>query len=376
MRHVIGVLTAATLVAGCTAYTSLDTLRTSAALLTPAGPTPDPTPTLGPTPTPSPKLLQVSTYAGSVGGNDNGPLSSATFQAPHALVKNATGDIFVSDPTGRIRRIDTSGNVSTFVGKGDGITTEGTGTEASIYAPIGLALDSNGYLFAVSQSGNRIVKISPSAVQTYFAGTGLSGGTDGAGGVAMFSSPASLCIDAQDNLYLADSGNHRIRKITPSGQVSTVAGSTAGYVDAQGTAAQFDRPYGIAIDGSGNLYVADTNNKRIRKITPDGTVSTVAGTGATGSQDGPASSATFEGPQSLTVAPDGSLFVSDGSRLRRIHEGQVTTVAGSDAGFEDGTASQAKFKKLFGVLFLSSETLLVADYQNSRIRRIDHYPSN
>lgn len=372
MRHVIGVLTAATLVAGCTAYTSLDTLRTSAALLTPAGPTPGPTPT----PTPSPKLLQVSTYAGSVWGNDNGPLSSATFQAPHVLVKNATGDIFVSDPTGRIRRIDTSGNVSTFVGKGDGITTEGTGTDASIYAPIGLALDSNGYLFAVSQSGNRIVKISPSAVQTYFAGTGLPGDTDGAGGVAMFKSPASLCIDAQDNLYLADNGNHRIRKITPSGQVSTVAGSTAGYADAQGTAAQFDRPYGIAIDSSGNLYVADSNNKRIRKITPDGTVSTVAGTGVSGSQDGPASSATFEEPKSLTFAPDGSLFVSDGARLRRIREGEVTTVAGSDAGFEDGTASQAKFKKLFGVLFLSSETLLVADYQNNRIRRIDHYPSN
>ncbi|MNR94392.1 Serine/threonine-protein kinase PknD [compost metagenome] len=365
MRNLIGVMTAATVLAGCTAYSSLDALRPTAALLAPA---PTPSPKDDPVPLGPP---QVSTYAGSTPGDDNGTLATATFFAPHALVRNATGDIFVSDPTGRIRRIDTEGNVSTFVGKGDGLNTPGIGTGASIYAPIGLALDSHGNLFAVSNSGNRILKITPSAVQSLFAGIGLPGATDGSGDEAEFRSPAGLCIDAQDNLYVADSKNHRIRKVTPSGHVSTVAGSTEGYSDAKGSAAQFKAPYGLTIDASGNLYVADTGNKRIRKITPDGTVSTVAGTGASGSEDAPASSATFEEPLSLAFAPDGSLFVSDGSRLRKIRNGQVTTVAGSDAGFEDGTAAQAKFEKLYGLLFLADDSLLVADWRNHRIRRLD-----
>lgn len=376
MRHTFGVMTAAMLLVGCTAYMPIDPLLTSAALLTPAGtatpridlvpdgPTPDATKSVGPP--------QVSTYAGSVSGTQNGTLSTATFAYPHDLVKNATGDIFVSEPGSQlIRRIDPAGNVTTFVGNGHAINAPGTGTGASIYAPLGLAIDSKGNLFASSAAGHTILAITPSGGVSIFAGGPIPGHADGQGTAASFRSPYGLCIDAQDNLYVADKGNHRIRKITPAGVVSTVAGSSAGYLDANGTSAQFDAPYGIALDAAGNLLVSDGKNKRIRKIAPDGTVTTLAGTGATGSEDGLASSATFEDPTSLSFAPDGALYVSDVSRLRRIKDGQVTTVAGSEAGFAEGLAPQAQFKVLYGSLFLSAETLLVADMRNFRIRRLD-----
>lgn len=314
---------------------------------------------------------QVSTYAGSTMGDQDGTLAIARFGGPFALAKGPNGDLFVADAMyHRIRRIDAAGNVTTFAGSGAMATTPGTGTGASIASPMGLAFDSQGNLFVASYVGHAILKITPAGVVSVFAGSGTSGSTDATGTAATFNSPIGLCIDAQDNLYVADSHNHRIRRITPGGTVTTWAGSAAGFHDANGTSAQFRFPFDLAIDAAQNLYVADSSNQRIRMITPGREVSTVAGTSTTGTQDGPTSSATFQMPQGVTVAPDGSLYVSDLASIRRISGGQVTTVAGSTPGFLDGPGAQARFSMPSGSLFLPDGALLVADRGNYRIRRI------
>ena len=321
--------------------------------------------------------VQVFTYAGSTMGDQDGTLTTARFGQPFALAKGPNGDLFVADAMyHRIRRIDAAGNVTVFAGSGGMANVPGTGTEASTREPMGLAFDSTGNLFVSSYQGHAILKITPAGDVSVFAGSGLQGSTDGKGTAASFDRPMGLCVDTQDHLYVADTYNHRIRKIAPDGTVSTWAGSTQGFNDANGTSARFDYPMGLAIDGAQNLYVADASNRRIRMITPGQEVTTVAGSSTPGSMDGLASSATFMLPQAVTVAPDGSLYVSDLSSIRRIKAGQVTTVAGGpSAGSADGPGAQAQFSLPAGSLFLTDSSLLVADRGNFRIRRIALPPS-
>jgi len=319
--------------------------------------------------------VQVSTYAGSsTAWHQDGTLATALFGQTAAIAKGPNGDLYVTDASfHRIRRIDSAGNVTTFAGSGTMANVAGNGTAASIMNPMGLAFDSLGNLFVASNLGHAILKITPDKEVSIFAGAGTKGFAEGKGTAAKFNRPVGLCVDSQNNLYVADSENHLIRKITPDGTVSTWAGSTSGFSDANGTSAQFNAPFGVAIDAAQNLYVADTSGMRIRKITPGRDVSTLAGTGDSGFQDGPASSATFFVPTALSVAPDGSVYVSNAYVVRRIKEGQVTTVAGSTQGFADGTGTQAQFNLLFGSLFLPDGSLLVTDA--SRIRRIVLPPS-
>lgn len=314
----------------------------------------------------------VTTYAGqSTSGHVNGSAPDARFNAPVALAKR--GDyVYVADMSNhRIRRIDANGAVTTWVGDGTATNTAGNGTSASIHEPAGLVFDSTGNLFVASYRGNRILKITPDGDVSLFAGNGAIGYLDGTGTAASFHYPIGLCMDASDNLYVADAYSHRIRKITPAGVVSTFAGSGAPVsVDGTGTSASINRPSGLAIDGAGTLYVAEYAGARIRTISAQGVVSTLAGAAGSGFQDGLLPSARFSQPAAITRAADGALYVSDANRLRRIKDGVVSTVAGSDAGFEEGAAAQAKFNSPFGSVLLSSDTLLVADLVNHRIRRV------
>ncbi|MBE3605038.1 hypothetical protein IMX07_15585 [bacterium] len=208
-----------------------------------------------------------------------------------------------------------------------------------------------------------------------FAGSGASGSSDGTGTAAQFNNPYTGAIDSAGNIYIADLGNNLIRKMTPSGTVTTVAGSgVAGYADGPALSAQFNQPRGIAVSPTGDLYVSDAYNQRIRKISlTTGQVTTLAGSGATGTTDGVGTAAQFSYPEELVVNASGTIFLvdSNNSRIRQITpDGTVTTLAGSTAGFADGTGTAAKFNYPRGIVLDKSNNLYVTDYTNNRIRKV------
>ncbi|MCU6434671.1 gluconolaconase [Undibacterium sp. Jales W-56] len=211
--------------------------------------------------------------------------------------------------------------------------------------------------------------------QIVFAGDGLAGLKDAESGVARFSDPYGVVLDASGNTYVSDAGdNNRIRKISPQGQVTSLAGEREGYADGLGAAASFNTPSGLAIDAAGNLLVADTGNNAIRKITPQGLVSTVAGTGVAGFQDGPAKTAMFNGPIGVAADQSGNVYVADtyNDRIRRISpDGQVTTIAGSRPGYSDGIGMDALLDTPCAVMVDPQGELLIADTRNNAVRRID-----
>ncbi|MDR2208342.1 MAG: hypothetical protein LBE22_05145, partial [Azoarcus sp.] len=226
--------------------------------------------------------------------------------------------------------------VSTLAGGEEGFA-DGVGGEAKFYWPFGITSDAAGNLYVADGGNHRIRKITPAGEVSTLAG-GEEGFADGVGSDAEFDHPSGIAIDAAGNLYVADGGNHRIRKITPAGEVSTLAGGEEGFADGVGSDAKFEHPFGITVDAAGRLYVADTANDRIRKITPAGVVSTLAG-GELGFADGVGSNAKFSRPFGITSDAAGNLYVADtvNNRIRKITPaGEVSTLAGSEEGFADG----------------------------------------
>ena len=215
-------------------------------------------------------------------------------------------------------------------------------------------------------------------VTTLIGGTGVAF-ADGNGTTARVYHPAGLAVDSSGNLYVADTYNHRIRKITPASDVTTVAGSgTATFADGTGAAASFCFPEGVAVDSSGNLYVADAYNHLIRKITPAGVVTTLAGSSSSGYADGTGVAASFNQPHGVATDSFGNIYIGDyyNHRIRQVSPaGVVTTLAGNVTGigngaFADGTGAAASFNSPFGVAVDSSGNVYVADYGNNRIRKI------
>ena len=266
-------------------------------------------------------------------------------------------------------------NFTTIAGSAGQGSINGTSTNAQFYSPGGVAMDWSNNIY-VADTGNHIIrKIAPNGSVSTFAGSpGLAGSTDGAN--ALFNSPQAVAADRAGNVYVADTGNFTIRKITPAGIVSTLAGSAgvAGSTDGQSTNAQFFEPEGIAVDSSENVYVADTWNHTIRKITSAGAVTTFAGSaGNFGSSNGVGSTAQFYEPQGITVAPSGNIFVADtgNNTIRQISSGgSVTTLAGSAGNFgsTDGNGANALFDSPEGISADASGNLYVADSLNNTIR--------
>ena len=252
-------------------------------------------------------------------------------------------------------------------------------TAALLQYPAGIARDSAGNLFVADASSNTILKITAAGVVTTFAGTsGSVGSADGTGASARFNQPSGVAVDAAGNVYVADAGNATIRMITPAGAVTTLAGSTAsrGSCDGTGTAAWFNQPNGIAVDTVGNVYVTDALNATVRKITSAGAVTTLAGSaGSRGETDGNGAAARFNFPSGVAVDAAGNVYVADtyNDTIRKVTPvGTVTTVAGSAGitGAVDLTGTNALFNQSFGVAVDAAGNVYVADTGNAIIRRI------
>ncbi|MBL9195000.1 MAG: hypothetical protein JNJ82_21770 [Opitutaceae bacterium] len=270
--------------------------------------------------------------------------------------------------------------MTTFAGvAGSRGSVDGTGAAARFGNPWGIAIDSDDILYVADQANHVIRKITPSAQVTTLAGApGVAGSQDGTGAEARFRQPLGVAVDREGNVYVADLANHLIRKVTKAGVVTTLAGAAGvrGTTDGPAADARFASPFAVSLDSKQNLYVADTGNHSVRRITPDGVVSTVAGTGGQiGSADGTGSAARFNNPNGLVVEPiTGDVYVADTGNhvIRRVSAaGVVTTLAGLSGtiGGVDGLGTEARFQFPSGVTIDRAGRIVVADNGNSAVRR-------
>jgi sugar lactone lactonase YvrE len=330
----------------------------------------------------------VTTLAGAASiGSADGTGNHAAFYWPKGAAVDNSGNVFVSDTFNHtIRKITPTGVVSTFAGTaGNFGGNDGAGGNARFYAPQGIAMDAGGNIYVADTANNIIRKVAPNGTVSTLAGTpGVQGQGDGSSISAQFNGPEAVALDNASNVYVADTGNHTIRKISLGGVVTTLAGfpghpgSFDSNMDNNGTnVARFCSPAGLAIDGSGNVYVADTGNHTIRKITSAGGVSTVAGLpGVWGSADGINRDARFFQPQGITVDDQGNLFVMDsGNHTMRMltpsgTDWIVTTIAGQPdvGGIADGSGGTAKFFYPAGLGMNDSGVFAVVDSGNNVIR--------
>jgi sugar lactone lactonase YvrE len=316
----------------------------------------------------------VTTFAGEgTGAFNDGSLLSAKFKSPTGITIVSDGTLFVADMGNhRIRKIS-NGLVSTFAGSDTEGSINGHGLDAQFISPYHIGSDKNGNLYVLDQEVSVIRKISPSAVVSVFAGIENPGFLNGAAATAQFQTDASAVIaDQSGNIYIGDTFNNSIRKINPDGQVTTFAGMQAeGFRNGDAMNAQFRYPVAIVFDKQGNLFVADEGNFCIRKITTDGIVSTFSGSGTGGSADGDHTTAQFNFINDMVTDSQGNLYVADDNRVRKItSDGTVSTIAGSSAGYQEGDGASARFHGIGGLGVDASGNLYVADIANNRIRKI------
>jgi sugar lactone lactonase YvrE len=328
----------------------------------------------------------VATIAGMPGqqGSADGRGSSARFFEPHGIASDGAGNLYVSESyNNTIRKIvAATGDVTTLAGAvGQHGAADGTGADARFNEPAGIASDGTGRLYVADYENSSIREVAiATADVTTIAGEGRPKIADGTGAAARFNNPAGIAGDGAGSLYVADSANSAIRKVAlATGAVTTIAGAGwSGSADGAGAAARFSNPEGIASDRAGNLYVADTGNNTIRKIAvATGSVTTIAGAaGQFGSADGTGAAARFSGPTAIISDGAGSLYVADtaNSTIRKVAlaTGAVTTLAGAGSpGSTDGTGAAARFSYPYGIAGDGAGNLYVADTGNSTIRKID-----
>ena len=325
---------------------------------------------------------------GSFGG-DGGPASEGRLAFPTGVATDGAGNLYIADSDNhRIRKVDSSGTITTiagFVDPGDG----GPATEAQLDYPVGMAVDGAGNLYIADQINHRIRKVDSTGTITTIAGSGETGfdggsfgGDGGPAGEGRLAFPTGVATDGAGNLYIADSGNHRIRKVDSSGTITTIAGTGELGFGGDGGPASEGRlalPTGVAVDGAGNLYIADSGNHRIRKVDSSGTISTIAGTGELGfgGDGGPATDARLAAPTDVAVDGAGNLYIadSDNQRIRKVDSsGTITTIAGTgELGFggDGGPATDARLAFPTDVAVDGAGNLYIADSRNHRIRKVD-----
>ncbi|HEV8286163.1 MAG TPA: NHL repeat-containing protein [Chitinophagaceae bacterium] len=317
------------------------------------------------------KKAIVATIAGDgTAGFLDGSTLTAKFKSPLDVAVFADGIIYVADAfNSRIRKIE-DGQVTTFAGNGNANITNGNSTAARFKIPSRLALDVAGNLYTLDAADPRVRKITPEADVSILAGTNAFGFKDGKSATAQFGQSFGIVTDLQGNIYIADSQNDRIRKISIAGNVTTIAGTgKQGFVNGKAHAAQFHFATGIAIDKQGNIFVSDVSC--IRKITPEGFVSTFAGSNQKGYADGRRGAGQFSQIEDMIIDEQGNIYVTDEHRVRKITpQGVVSTIAGSHAGYKDGHGTSAKFNGPQGLGIDKEGSIYVADFNNNRIRKI------
>jgi streptogramin lyase len=319
----------------------------------------------------------VMTLAGSgVAAFTDGQGVAASFNGPRGVAVDANGSVYVADTeNNRVRKISASGMVTTLAGSGVAAFADGQGVAASFNRPRGVAADANGNVYVADTENNRIRKISASGMVTTLAGSGVAAFADGQGVAASFAAPKSVAVDESCNVYVVDADNNKIRKISPSGVVTTVAGSgKKDFRDGAGAEASFFTPVGIAVDSNSNIYVSEIGDGKIRKINSNGIVSTLADSGLGVCADGSGSPASFNVPFGLTVDRNGNIYVAEikNHKIRKITpDGLVTTLAGSGkTGAEEGYSTAASFNSPWGVAIDEFGAVYVADQGNNKIRKI------
>lgn len=321
--------------------------------------------------------VTLATLAGQPGlpGFADGVGSQAQFRLPNSLAVDRTGIVYVADTANNvIRKVMPDGTVTTLAGlPAVGGSADGIGSQARFMAPFGVAVDGAGNVYVADTANNTIRKITPAGVVSTLAGmAGRAGSEDGAGSAARFRNPWGLAVDGGGNVYVADMSNNTIRRITPAGVVTTVAGraGSSGYSNGLGGSALFDRPFAVAADAAGDVFVSDTANSVIRKITPAGEVMTLAGlAGVTGQVDALGAGARFHNPQGLAVDAGGNVFVADAANdtIRRITPAGVVSALLPLAGTN---AVAAPLHNPCGVAVDAAGTLYVVDTNNHCVRKL------
>jgi len=366
------------LAVGAAGIGTVSVLSTAGPLAQPGPPTvvmESPTSQMPPTPTPPPaRDAVVATIAGGPalkGPSTDGPPDVARFGEPGGVALGTDGSIYVADFANRvILRIDSSGNTERIAGSGGEGTADGPALSAQFTGPTWLAVDSKGTIYVSDGVAHRIRKVEAGVVTTLAGGgpVGLSEGSfsEGTGADARFDAAAGLAIDALGNLIVADYNNNRIRRVTPSGEVTTIAGTgESGHADGPALEAKFNFPAAVALGPDGSIYVTEHGNNDIRRITPDGQVETVL----------PYEYERLHHPSGIAVASDGTIYLADtgGARLLELGiDGSFRVVAGTGSpGFADGPGRTAQLDTPAQLEWVAPGTLFFADKANAAVRKVD-----
>jgi hypothetical protein len=327
----------------------------------------------------------ITTIAGTgVQGfsGDGGPATSAKLYAPSGVAIDGQGNVYIADTNNtRVRKVSPGGTISTFAGTGEvGFSGDGgPATSAKLYAPSGVAIDGQGNVYIADTGNNRVRKVSPGGTITTFAGGGKPGvlGDGGPATSATLRKPLGAALDGQGNVYIADYENMRVRKVSPGGTITTIAGTgVQGFSGDGGPAisAQLRFPYGVAVDGQRNIYIADTNNNRVRKVSPTGTITTFAGTGEVGNSGdgGPATSARLQLPWGVAVDGQRNVYIGGGnSFVRKVDPGgTISTFAGGGRASpgDGGPATAAALAAVRGVAVDGKGSVYFAE--DGRVRKV------
>jgi sugar lactone lactonase YvrE len=334
------------------------------------------------------QTFTISTVAGTGHAGfsgDGGAAISAELQNPSGVAVAADGSLYIADlRNGRIRKVDPQGTISTIAGKGAGLTSGdgGVALAAHLGSAYGVAIDTEANVYVGDRLAGTIRKIGRDNVIVRFAGTGKPGfsGDDGPATDAQLKGPNDIVIDARGNVFIADSGNHRVRAVDSAGKITTVAGREKGYSGDGGPAssAELNSPAALCFDAQGSLYVCDFGNHAVRKIAPDGTISTIAGTGKPGfARDGGAAiEAQLFQPCGVAIDKLGQVFVADSAnnRIRVVRtDGTIDTVAGTGKmGYEgDGGAARSALIAVPDLIDIDSAgNIYIAEFRNHVIRKL------